>query len=455
MARGRFGWPGRSVLWQDRVFARVWTGHTIAQSGTAIGEFVLPLLAAQSLGASTTQVGLLLASQSIPLLALGLFVGVLVDRRPRLPLMIGSDIARAALLALIPLSWWAGMLSFELLVVIVMLSGVCTVLFDVSSQALVNSILPRPLLVVGNARIMSSYAVSEILGPTVAGLLLRVISAPVAFAINAATYALGAIALLGARGHEPAYHRERETTSRTSEDPQTLASRLRDILDETRSGIRFVFQTPTLRILTTGVALWNLGSNIARGMLLLYLVEELGIGAALAGVILTLGGVGGLLTTIWPEVFTRRFTFGPGILVAVIVSIPGLVLIAAAGGPVWLEVTMIGAGYVVYELGSSFADINQFALRNAVTPDHFRGRVASAARVILRSTVPIGFLLGGLIADWFGLRAAIAVGVVGPLAFAVMLARSHVISIRDLALVGPEPPVAPGTDPIRSSSEVR
>ncbi|HEV2528030.1 MAG TPA: MFS transporter [Thermomicrobiales bacterium] len=431
--------PVRSALWQDPVYTRVWTGHTIAQSGTAIGEFVLPLLAARTLGASPLQVGLLLASQSLPLLTLGLFVGVLVDRRPRLPLMIGSDIARAGLLALIPLTWWAGVLSFELLVAIVMLTGLCTVLFDVSAQALVNTMLPRQLLVLGNARILSSYAFSEILGPTVAGLLLRVISAPAAFLINALTYALAAVALLGARGQErfTGSGSARLTPAVPGAEADRGQGRFRAILADTRAGITFVFRTPTLRTLTTGVAVWNLGSNMARGMLLLFLVDELRLTPAIAGVVVTVGGIGSLAATIWPEVFTRRFGFGRGILVAVLVSVPGLVMVGMAGGPGWLTMSMLLVGFVVYELGSAFADINQFAIRNAVTPDQFRGRVASAARVILRSTVPVGFLMGGLIADVVGLRAAIAVGVIGPLAFGLILVRSRIMTIRDLGPVGP------------------
>jgi MFS family permease len=431
----------RSPLWQDRVYRRVWTGHTVAQSGSAIGEFVLPLLAARTLGASPTQVGLLLASQTIPLLVLGLFVGVLVDRRPRLPLMVAADVSRAALLGLIPLTWWLDLLSFPLLVAIVMLTGLCNVLFDVSSQALVNSILPRHLLVLGNARILSSYAFAEILGPAVGGALLRFASAPVAFALNAATYALAAVALIGARGHE------RVTRANPDEAGDVAGrGRVRAVLRDVQAGIRFVFATPTLRTLTVGVALWNLGSNAARGMVLLFLVDELGLDPAVAGLFVTLGGIGGLAATVWPQALTRRLGLGRGILAAVLLSVPGLATIAAAGGPGWLVVTMLAVGYLVYELASVLADVNQFVLRNAVTPDRFRGRVASAARVILRSTVPLGFLLGGLIADVVGLRAAVAFGVVGPLAFACLLLRSPIVAMRELPR-SPDDPTDEATDP--------
>ncbi len=415
----------RRSLWRNRVFTRIWAAHSISQVGTAVTQFALPLLAAQTLGATNTQVGLLLAVETIPLLALGLFVGVWADRRPRLPLMILADLARMLLVAVIPAAWWLGELSLGLLFAVVMLIGVFSVLFDVASQALVNSILAREHMIEGNARMQTSYAMADIAGPAGAGLLLRIVSTPVAFAIDAVSFGLSALALIGTKATERSV-----VAAPTVGDP--ARSPLRSILVDVRVGLAFVIDSPTLRTLTIGVATWNLFTAISRGMFILFLLEELGLSEITIGLVTAAGGVGILIGTLLPNVVTNHLGLGRGIVVALATTVPGYLLVAAAAGPVWLTIGCLLVGYVAQQLASSVADINQFSLRNAVTPDRLRGRVASAARVVLRGTVPVGFLIGGIVADLAGLRAAMLLGVIGPLLFAALIARSPIKSLRSL-----------------------
>lgn len=438
----------RTSLWQNQVFSRIWTAHSISQVGTAVTQFALPLLAAQTLGATNTQVGLLLAVETLPLLALGLFVGVWADRRPRLPLMILADLARMLLVAVIPIAWWLGELSLGLLFGVVILIGVFSVLFDVASQALVNSILAREHMIEGNARMQTSYAVADIAGPAGAGLLLRVVSTPVAFAIDAVSFGFSALALIGTKAAE------RSTVAGpTGADPtagRPSRSPLRSILVDVRAGLAFVIDSPTLRTLTIGVATWNLFTSMSRAMFILFLLEVLGLSEVTIGLVTAAGGVGILIGTLLPNVVTSHFGLGRGIVVALAVTVPGYLLVTAAAGPVWLTIGLLLAGYVAQELASSVADINQFSLRNAVTPDRLRGRVASAARVILRSTVPVGFLIGGIVADLAGLRAAMLLGVIGPLLFAALIARSPIMSLRSLPPDPDEPHPSPASVPFSS-----
>ena len=433
----------RTSLWRNRIFARIWTAHTISQIGTAVSRFALPLLAAQTLGATNTQVGLLLAVETIPLLALGLFVGVWVDRRPRLPLMILADVARMLLVMVIPVAWWLSELSLGLLFGVVMLIGVFSVVFDVASQALVNSILAREHMIAGNARMQTSYAVADIAGPAGAGLLLRVVSTPIAFAIDAVSFGLSALELIRTRAAERS-----TVVALPVGDPSR--SPLRTILIDVRVGLTFVIDSPTLRTLTIGVATWNLFTAISRGMFILFLLQELGLSAVMIGLITAAGGVGILIGTLLPSVVSSRLGLGRGIVVALAVTVPAYLLVAAAAGPIWLTIGFLLVGYVAQELASSVADINQFSLRNAVTPDRLRGRVASAARVILRATVPVGFLIGGIVADLAGLRAAMMLGVIGPLLFAALIARSPIMSLRSLP---PDPDESqPSAAPVPLSS---
>ncbi len=412
----------RSSLWDDPAFTRIWTAHSISQVGTSVTQFALPLLAVQTLDASNTQVGLLLGVGTIPLLILGLFIGVWTDRRRRLPLMIASDLARMLLIAVIPIAWLLDALSLGLLFGVVILLGLFSVQFDIASQALVNSVLPREHLITGNARIQTSYAIADVVGPAGAGLLIRALGVPMAFAVDAVSFGLSAMALIGTR---PA---ERHVDQMASLGGHPVRSILTDI----RVGLDFVFRTETLRTLTLGVAVWNLFTAMSRAMLVIYLLKTLSFSEVTIGLVASAGGLGILAGTFLPNLVTRRLGLGRGILLALGLSVPAYILVAVASGPFWLTIGMVIVGYVIEQLASSVADINQFSFRNAVTPDRLRGRVASGARVILRSTVPIGFLIGGLVADHVGLRAAMLLGAIGPLLFGILILRSPIMSLHAL-----------------------
>lgn len=412
----------RSTLWDDPVFTRIWTAHSISQVGTAVTQFALPLLAVQTLDASNTQVGLLLGVGTIPLLVLGLFIGVWTDRRRRLPLMIASDLARMLLIAIIPIAWLLDALSLGLLFVVVILFGLFSVLFDVASQALVNSVVPREHMINGNATMQTSYAIADVAGPAGAGLLIRALGVPIAFAVDAVSFGLSAMALIGTRTAE----RHMDQIASSSGHP------VRSVLTDIWVGLDFVFRSETLRTLTLGVAVWNLFTAMSRAMLVIYLLKTLAFSEVTIGLVASAGGLGILVGTFLPGLVTQRLGLGRGIMLALGLSIPAYSLVAIASGPFWLTIGIVIAGYVLEQLTSSVADINQFSLRNAATPNRLRGRVASVARVILRSTIPVGFVVGGLVADHVGLRAAMLLGAVGPLLFGILILRSPIMSLRTL-----------------------
>ncbi len=94
----------RAGLWQHSGFFKLWSAHTVSRFGSEISTLALPLLAALALNASPAQMGLLSAAATAPFLLIGLLVGVWVDHVRRGPLLVASDLARAALLVAIPVS---------------------------------------------------------------------------------------------------------------------------------------------------------------------------------------------------------------------------------------------------------------------------------------------------------------------------------------------------------------
>src|SRR6185312_8904227 len=115
----------------------LWIAQTVSNAGSGVSSVAIPLTAVLVLTATPAEMGLLGAAGTLPALLLSLFIGVLVDRFPRRPLLLGADVGRAVLLGLIPLAALLGILRLEVLYVVAFLAGILTVVFDIASTSYV------------------------------------------------------------------------------------------------------------------------------------------------------------------------------------------------------------------------------------------------------------------------------------------------------------------------------
>ena len=166
-----------------------------------------------------------------PFLLFGLFAGVWVDRARRRPLMIWTDLARAVLVASIPVAALAGALRLEQLYVVAFGMGVLSLVFDACYQAYLPSLVKREALVEGNAKLEVARSTAQIGGPSFAGVLVQLLTAPVALLVDAGSYVISAAAL---------------ATIRAPEVVRPRAER-RSVLQEVGEGLRWVFGNPLLR----------------------------------------------------------------------------------------------------------------------------------------------------------------------------------------------------------------
>jgi MFS family permease len=151
-------------LWRHRDFMRLWVGQTISQFGSTVTREALPYTAILALHASPVQMGLLNAASTAPLLVLGLFAGVWVDRLRRRPLMIAADLGRALLLCSIPFAFLMGWLHIAQLYFVAILAGILTVFFNVAYHTALPTLLAHEDLVEGNSKLGISDALAEIAG---------------------------------------------------------------------------------------------------------------------------------------------------------------------------------------------------------------------------------------------------------------------------------------------------
>ncbi|MCA9880591.1 MAG: MFS transporter [Thermomicrobiales bacterium] len=393
----------RRGVWQSVDFTRLWGASVISAFGSAITRLAVPLVAATTLHASPAQMGLLVASENLPILLLGLLAGTWLDRRSKRPVMIAADLVRGALLLAIPIAWWLGALRVELLIAIAFLVGAMSVFFDIASQSLLPVILRDQRLAEGNARLFTGWSIAEIAGPGVAGWLVQVITAPFAIVADAISYLLSAAMLLGIRTDEPVA-------------PRAAGAATPSFSQELLDGLRLVMRDPVLRATALATGLWNVFDGARWAVLILFLTRTLGLDATIIGLVFMASSLGYLIGSLLPQRVAQRVGLGRAILLGIVLAVPSELLTAVAGGPPLQATAMAVAGFFLGGVVIPVYDINQFSLRQAVIPLHMQGRGNATMRTIIRGAVPLGAVLGGLLAERAGLRGVMVFASFGGLA---------------------------------------
>ena len=153
----------------DPDFRKLWIGQAISQIGSNITGVALPLTAVLVLKASPLQMGFLSGAGAAAVLIFGLFTGAWVDRLRRRPILIGADLGRAVVLGIIPLAAMLHRLTMGDLYLVAVASSTLTVLFDVSYQAYLPSLIERENILTGNSRLALTESIAQIAGPGIAG----------------------------------------------------------------------------------------------------------------------------------------------------------------------------------------------------------------------------------------------------------------------------------------------
>ena len=179
----------------SRSFLFYWRANAVSAFGTYITLLALQALVVLTLHGSAAQVGWLNSARWLPYLVVGVVVGALVDRHPRRPIMITTDIVQAALLAMIPLLWWLDLLSFPALLAIVIAYGTAAVINGAAAMSFLPRLVQRRDLQRAHARGDGADAVAMSTGPALGGLLVSALGAPLAVLVDAASYVYSAVTL--------------------------------------------------------------------------------------------------------------------------------------------------------------------------------------------------------------------------------------------------------------------
>ena len=376
-------------LWRNADFVRLWTSLTITHFGGQITFLALPLTAALLLDATPLEMGVLTALESVPFALFGLFAGVLVDRAPKLPIIIWADVGRAAALLIVPLCAWLGVLSMGVLYVVGFLVGTGSVLGWPAYQVFMTERVGRERLAEANAKIGISDSAAQLVGPGLAGALIQWLTAPFAILLDAFSFFLSAWIL---RGIPPG----------ASDAPKMRA---KSVGAEIREGLAEIWHNTTLRALAWSIAVWQVFRHAYFAIVVVFAARELGFSPGHVGALWMLAGLGTLGAAGAVEPLNRRFGFGPTILLGILGTGGAWLLIgAASGGPATASV-IFGVGLAALDFSAMVFFINYLTLRQAAAPEALRGRVIATMICLTVAAAPLGGLLGGWIAEHAGLRA--------------------------------------------------
>jgi MFS family permease len=402
-------------LWRDREFLKYWTASAISDVGAQITALVLPLIGALTLAASPWEMGVLTAAGSAPALLVGLFAGVWVDRLRRRPVLIATDVGRAALLLLIPLASVLGVLRIELLCAVAFLVGALGLLFDVAHLAFLPSLIGRDRLVDGNSKLEVTAAGAQVVGPSLGGALVGLLGAAFAVVLDALSLLASAWLITWTRASEPAPTRALDRAS---------------VWVEILEGLRVVLAHPLLRALVACSATMALFGRMFVAVYVLYMTRDLGLGPVGIGLVLATGGLGSLAGAIVAGPLGRRLGPGPAMIAAQLCfGLTGLLVPLAVLVP-RIAIPML----VASEFGQWMAVIvywvHAVSVRQAIMPDRLQGRVNATIRFMAGGAQPIGALIGGAVGAMIGLPLTLVVAELGFLLAVLWLVVSPVRDLR-------------------------
>jgi MFS family permease len=382
-------------------FWKYWTGQTISNLGSSITIFALPLLVYKLTG-SALDLGIATAATFLPYLLFGLILGAWTDRVDRKRMMIGTDIARALVVASIPLLAALGLLSVWWIYVVAFVHATLRICFDAGEFAAIPSLVNRDDLVTANGRIQASYSAASIVGPLLAGVLVTLVPLPVLMLIDGFSFLLSAFTLSLIR------------ISFNSGEKRAPTSIRADVVE----GLRYVLRHPVLRNISMMMALVNFVGSTTYAQLILFAKVRLQASDVQASLLYSAGSLGVVILSLAAGQLRRRWSFSTVALGALMLE-GALTAVFAFMHWYWVAIalwTLIGG------LGILF-NINTGSLRQAIVPNHMLGRVISIASVLAWSAIPLGSLLGGFAIAWTQ-NVALVYAVIGVLTFLIPFAFS-------------------------------
>lgn len=412
-----------------RDFRWIWGASTVSNLGDGIVLAAGPLLVA-SITREPFAVAMAAFLQQVPWLLFGMAAGAVVDRVDRRALTMVVDLARFAIIGLLALSVATDLVTLPVVLVVMFLLGTTETFADNAASTLVATAVPKQHLGQANSRLFgTSILANQLAGPPL-GAFLFGLGMWLPFGVNALCFLLAAVLISRMSGRFVA--REGEP---------------RAMRHEVAEGMRWLWAHPPVRTLALTITAFNVTFGAAMAVYVLYATERLGLDEFGYGLLMTASAAGGLLGSATYRRLEERFSLATLMRVGLVIETLTHLGLALTRSP-WLA----GAIMVLFGLHAVVWGTTSTTVRQRAVPSRLLGRVTSVYLLGAVGGLAIGSVLGGAIAQRWGVVGPYWFGFVGSALLTVVMWRSFV-NIAHAAETGPtDEPSTEESDPVGEES---
>ncbi|MFG1910729.1 MFS transporter [Kribbella sp. NPDC048928] len=372
-------------------FRNLWLANLAGGIGYQFGALALSVTAVTTLHASSLQVSVLTALGSAAFLVFGIPSGVWIDGWPKRRVLLVADIARAVAIGSVPVAFALDLLTIVQLMLVAAIVGTASLFFSIAHTSILPEIVARENVSEASARLQTSDTTLRVVGPGLAGQVLGFGSGPLVYGVTAVMHVVSSLLVYRVRVAEP-------PAQKPVREPFVRAL---------TTGLRFVGGNTVLRTFLISGALINTGAGVYSAVFAVFVLRDLGVSPAAFGLATSIGGVGGIAGSL----IGLRVKNLLGSVRAVMVCY-SLLAVAFALVPLTVVLPLprlvpIAASSFCFSLLLVVSSISSTGMNARVTPRALMARVTSARRFVTMGAVPVGALLGGLIATTYGNEATL------------------------------------------------
>ncbi len=375
-----------------RDFRWLWASSTVSNAGDGLLIAAGPLLVT-TLTDSPFAVAMATVVSFLPWIVLGIPGGAIIDRVDRRRLSVAVNLVRAVVLVVLAAAIATGTAGLPVVLVSFFVLGTAEMLADNTASALLANAVPKEHLGVANSRLTGTRVLTnDLAGPPI-GALLFAVGMALPFGVDAVC-ALAAAVLVGRIAATPAG------------DPATVERR--HLRHEIADGVRWLWHHPPVRALALTIFLFNVTFWAPYSLYVLYVTQHLGLDEVGYGLLITAGAFGGLAGSIAYPTLERRFALATLMRVGLLLETMTHLILAVSTSPIVVGATMTLFGVHAIVWGTTSTTVRQRAV-----PSAYMGRVTSVYMLLNVGGGVIGSIIGGIIAQNFGIIAPLWFGFVG------------------------------------------
>ena len=411
--------PASLSLWRHADFLKLWVGQTISELGSVVTRTAVPLVALLVLHSGPLEFALIIIFESLGVLLVSLVAGAWVDRLRRRPILIVTDAIRAVVLLSIPVAYALGSLRVEQLYFVVFVVACLSSIFSSAYPAYVPSLVGPERIIEANAKLATSGSIAEIGGPGLAGFLVQLFRAPFAVLVDAVSFVFSAVSLLLIRSPEPA------------RPARASGSAVRSEIVE---GLRAVRDHRVLWPMAVRSIVAHVAGSFYGVLYTIYLINDLKLDPLMLGIVISAGGVGSLVGSLFASSVIKRLGLGPALIwTALGASMLGI-LTPLAQGPLPLVVAMVLIPQLFGDGLQTIEGVAETSLIQGLVPDRILGRVNATLETVSHGIAyPLGALSAAALAGVIGARGGIAIGWAGMAVSIAILVLSPLPRVRRTA----------------------